>query len=83
MEIRVAQLNPIIGDIQGNEQKIVETLTAAQQDNIDLLILPEMVTCGYPPMDLLEYPSFLQELYKMTTCLQSREYSPYIRNDNA
>lgn len=72
MEIRVAQLNPIIGDLKGNEQKIIESLIAAQQDNIDLLILPEMVSCGYPPMDLLEYPSFLQELYKMNNRLAGK-----------
>ncbi|MEX0684415.1 MAG: NAD+ synthase [Balneolales bacterium] len=59
MQIRSEQLNPIIGDFDGNISKIIKSLRKAEQDHIDLLVLPELCLCGYPPMDLLERESFL------------------------
>jgi len=58
MRIRLEQLNPTIGDIKGNKALIMDALRAAESDEIDLLILPEMVTTGYPPLDLLESEYF-------------------------
>lgn len=58
MKIRLEQLNPTIGDIKGNREIILEALKKAESDKIDLLILPEMVTTGYPPLDLLESEYF-------------------------
>ena len=58
MRIRLEQLNPTIGDIKGNRSLIIDALRAAESDEIDLLILPEMVTTGYPPLDLLESEYF-------------------------
>lgn len=58
MRIRLEQLNPTIGDIKGNRDLILEALKRAESDEIDLLILPEMVTTGYPPLDLLESEYF-------------------------
>jgi len=65
MNIRVAQLNPIVGDIDGNKQKIINILRLAENDRIDLLILPELGLLGYPPMDLLERESFRDYVYKV------------------
>ncbi|MEX0928695.1 MAG: nitrilase-related carbon-nitrogen hydrolase [Balneolales bacterium] len=61
MRIRSEQLNPIVGDIEGNAAKIRTSLKKAEKESIDLLILPEMCLCGYPPMDLLERESFLKK----------------------
>ncbi len=58
MRIRLEQLNPTIGDIKGNKALIMDALRDAESDEIDLLILPEMVTTGYPPLDLLESDYF-------------------------
>ena len=58
MKIRLEQLNPTIGDIKGNRELILKALRRAESDQIDLLILPEMVTTGYPPLDLLESDYF-------------------------
>jgi NAD+ synthase (glutamine-hydrolysing) len=65
MNIRVAQLNPIVGDIDGNKQIIINALRLAENDQIDLLILPELGLLGYPPMDLLERETFRDYVYKV------------------
>jgi len=64
MKIRLEQLNPTIGDIRGNVALIKEAMFRAQQDDVDLLVLPELVICGYIPMDLLERPYFLERIYE-------------------
>lgn len=63
MRIRVEQLNPTVGDISGNKRKILDALQRAEQDDMDLLIVPELGLCGYPPMDLLERRSFLEHVF--------------------
>jgi NAD+ synthase (glutamine-hydrolysing) len=56
MKIALAQLNPTIGDLQGNAAQI---LAAAQGlDSVQLLLTPELSLCGYPPRDLLLNPGF-------------------------
>ncbi|MEX2396804.1 MAG: NAD+ synthase, partial [Balneolales bacterium] len=50
------------GDIDGNAEMILSSLNKAEQDNIELLVLPEMCLCGYPPMDFLERESFLTRI---------------------
>lgn len=64
MKIRLEQLNPTIGDISGNVSLIKEAMAKARADGIDLLVLPELVVCGYSPMDLLERPAFLEAIYQ-------------------
>lgn len=64
MRIRSEQLNPIVGDIEGNTEKILNSLKIAERDGAGLLILPEMCLCGYPPLDLLERESFLNKIEK-------------------
>ena len=64
MLIRIQQINAIVGDIEQNAARIITALQQAEHDGIALLILPELVTCGYPPMDLLERKSFLQAVYR-------------------
>ena len=65
MNIRIEQLNPIIGDFEGNKSLILASLNKAESDNIDLLILPEMVVTGYPVQDLLENESFRERCYQV------------------
>ncbi|HEX6981653.1 MAG TPA: NAD+ synthase [Balneolaceae bacterium] len=64
MKVRVQQLNPIVGDIEGNAALIKEAISDAEAAKIDLLLLPELVVCGYSPMDLLERPVFLEAVYQ-------------------
>lgn len=64
MKIRVQQLDPTIGDIDGNTSIIIEALEQAEQDGIELLLLPEMCVCGYPALDLLERKGFIEAVQK-------------------
>ncbi len=65
MNIRIQQINVTVGDIQGNGALVLKALREAEHDGLDLLVLPELVTCGYPPMDLLERTSFQDALFAL------------------
>lgn len=54
MKIAIAQINPIIADIEGNRNKIISFIRKAESQGADMVVFPEMSTIGYPPMDLLE-----------------------------
>ena len=60
MKIAIAQLNPTIGDITNNAQQIITAAKNAANQNIRLLLTPELSLCGYPPRDLLLYPGFVE-----------------------
>ena len=64
MRVRLAQLNPTVGDIQGNTSRIFSQIERAREQGVELLILPELAVCGYPPMDLLNLPEFRDTIYK-------------------
>ncbi len=66
MKIRIQQINVTVGDLQGNTDAILGALKEAENSGVDLLVLPELVVCGYPPMDLLERNSFLKAVYEQT-----------------
>ena len=67
MKIAIAQLNPTIGDLTGNAQKILNAAKLAASQDARLLLTPELSLCGYPPRDLLLNPSFVES---MATTLQ-------------
>ena len=58
--LALAQINPTVGDIAGNADKIIEYVSRAREVQADLVAFPEMAITGYPPEDLLFKPSFLQ-----------------------
>jgi len=60
MRIALAQLNPTVGDLSGNRQLVEEAAQEAVRQGADLLVCPELVLCGYPPMDLLERDGFVE-----------------------
>jgi len=66
MKIALAQLNPTVGDISGNTEKIAAALAGLAPDT-DLVILPELFVVGYPPRDLLERPAFIQRTQQALT----------------
>ncbi len=59
MKIALAQLNPTIGDLPGNAQRILAAAQQATQQGARLMLTPELALCGYPPRDLLMNPSFV------------------------
>jgi NAD+ synthase (glutamine-hydrolysing) len=58
MKIALCQINPVIGDIEGNKLKIQEGYERGVKDEVDLVIFPELSLCGYPPLDLVEKQEF-------------------------
>lgn len=58
MKIALCQMNPIIGDLEGNKRKIQEGYEKGIEDEADLVIFPELALCGYPPQDLVEKQEF-------------------------
>src|SRR2546423_2153416 len=57
-KITLAQLNPTVGDVTGNAAKARAARDKAKADGADLLVLPELFICGYPPEDLVLKPAF-------------------------
>ena len=55
--ITIAQLNPIVGDVPGNAAKARAARARAAADGADLMLLPELFICGYPPEDLVLKPA--------------------------
>jgi len=60
LRIGMAQINPIVGDLDGNGQKIIEYILRAKEKGIDILSFPEMAVCGYPPEDLVFKSHFVK-----------------------
>ncbi len=61
MKIRIAQQNYIIGDIEGNTEKIITAILRAKHEKIDLLVFSELSICGYPPRDFLDIEDFIEK----------------------
>lgn len=57
MKIRLVPLNPTVGDLEGNARLILDAARDAQY--ADLMVLPELCLCGYPPRDLLLHERFI------------------------
>jgi NAD+ synthase (glutamine-hydrolysing) len=62
MKIALAQLNPTIGDLKGNADRILAIARSLSDPEIKLLLTPELSICGYPPRDLLLNPNFIAEM---------------------
>jgi NAD+ synthase (glutamine-hydrolysing) len=60
MRLALAQINSVVGDIDGNAASVTEWLGRARESNADLVLFPELVVTGYPPEDLLLRPGFVR-----------------------
>jgi NAD+ synthase/NAD+ synthase (glutamine-hydrolysing) len=61
MNIAISQINTTVGDFDGNSDKIVDAWRHADEAGAELVVLPELALCGYPPRDLLAKPTFLRQ----------------------
>lgn len=58
MKVAVVQMNPIVGDIEGNAQKIIRMYEEADRLGVELVVFPECALTGYPLEDLVLRESF-------------------------
>jgi len=72
LKIVLAQLNPVVGDVKGNAQKLIN-IRSNLNNNIDIIVVPELYISGYPIDDLVLRDDFLElvghqlnELAKLT-----------------
>src|SRR5437867_8858581 len=61
MKIALAQLNTTVGDLAGNEAKILAAYRRGVEAGVDLVVGPELATTGYPPRDLLLKGNFISQ----------------------
>ena len=61
MRLALAQINTVVGDLDGNRERIVGRLQEARDLGADIVLFPELAVTGYPPEDLLFRPEFLRQ----------------------
>jgi NAD+ synthase (glutamine-hydrolysing) len=64
MRLALAQMNTVVGDLDGNLERITDRLEEAREAGAELVLFPELATTGYPPEDLLLRPGFLKAAAK-------------------
>lgn len=64
MRFLLAQINPTVGDIEGNARKIIDGIAKAREQKAEVVVFPELCLTGYPPEDLLLLPHFIDAVEK-------------------
>ncbi|MGO9873318.1 MAG: NAD+ synthase [Acidimicrobiia bacterium] len=59
LRVGAAQINAVVGDLDGNAQRAFAVYQAARAQGCDLVVFPELMVTGYPPEDLLLKPAFV------------------------
>lgn len=59
--LALAQINPVVGDLDGNYKKILQYVDKAKKYEADIIAFPELCLTGYPPEDLLLKPEFVED----------------------
>jgi NAD+ synthase (glutamine-hydrolysing) len=72
LRVALAQSNPIVGDLVGNSQLIVDAVRTASEQGADLVATGEMALTGYPIEDLAQRPSFLVTASRAVHALAER-----------
>jgi NAD+ synthase (glutamine-hydrolysing) len=60
VRLALAQINTVVGDLEGNRERILDAIDEARDADADLVLVPELAVTGYPPEDLLLRPGFLR-----------------------
>jgi NAD+ synthase (glutamine-hydrolysing) len=72
MKIGFAQINPTVGDLNGNFEKIIAAYERLANDGAELVLTPELAITGYPPQDLVFKSRFVPQNLEVLEKLQSR-----------
>jgi NAD+ synthetase len=62
VNLGIAQLNPVIGDLVGNSDRLLCAVEKLADQNVQLVLTPELSICGYPPRDLLMQHQFVRDI---------------------
>lgn len=65
IRIAAAQINPTVGDLDGNRRKIISQIRLAKTQDADVIAFPELAISGYPPEDLLHKDHFVRDNIKI------------------
>ncbi len=60
MRLALAQINSVVGDLDGNRGRILQGVEEAKRRGADVVLFPELIVTGYPPEDLLLRPGFIR-----------------------
>ena len=72
LRIAAAQIDVVVGDLEGNTGRILSAYEAAEAAGADLVVFPELTVTGYPPEDLLLRPSFVARAAETLEKIASR-----------
>jgi len=64
LRVALAQINPTVGDIKGNESVILDYLKSGEENSAEVVLFPELAITGYPPEDLLFKKDFLKAAWE-------------------
>lgn len=70
LRMALAQINPTVGDLEGNVSKIIEHVNRARRFDADLIAFPELAVTGYPPEDLLLKSQFIDDNLRALSRIQ-------------
>jgi NAD+ synthase (glutamine-hydrolysing) len=88
VRLALAQIDTVVGDLDGNRDRILSRLEEARAGGADLVLFPELAVTGYPPEDLLLRPGFLKaaagtldEIASATTGIAALVGTPHLDRD--
>jgi NAD+ synthase (glutamine-hydrolysing) len=88
VRLALAQIDTVVGDLDGNRGRILARLEEAREADADLVLFPELAVTGYPPEDLLLRPSFLktaartlEEIASATSGIAALVGTPHLDRD--
>jgi len=64
LRVALAQVNPIVGDLEGNARLVIDWIGRAREQGADIVCFPELVLTGYPPEDLVLKRAFVRDNLK-------------------
>src|SRR5512139_320846 len=72
VRIALCQINPTVGDLAGNAERILHFIAEASRFNPRIIVFPELTITGYPPEDLLLKPEFINSNLRTLQALREK-----------
>lgn len=75
LRVAAAQIDVVVGDLDGNVDRIATAIKQAEAEGADIVVTPELAVTGYPPEDLVLKPSFVDDNIEAVRAIASRTRS--------